>query len=76
MEPTQEVLLEMPEQPGPVAPPAGPAAASVAAPPQLKPIDRAQGLLRAVIVEELVAPDHKVRAIWDLTGQLNLSGFL
>jgi transposase len=76
MEPTQEVLLEMPEQPGPVAPPAGPAAASVAAPPKLKPIDRAQGLLRAVIVEELVAPDHKVRAIWDLTGQLNLSGFL
>jgi len=31
--------------------------------------------LRTVIVEELVAPDHKVRAIRDLTGQLDLSGF-
>ncbi len=31
--------------------------------------------MRTVIVEELVAPDHKVRAIRDLTGQLDLSGF-
>jgi transposase len=42
---------------------------------KLKPIDRSQGLLRPVMVEELVGPDHKVRAIWDLTGQLDLSGF-
>jgi transposase len=28
-----------------------------------------------VIVDELVGPEHKVRAIWDLTGQLDLSGF-
>jgi transposase len=48
----------------------------LAAKPKLKAIDRSQGLLRPVIVEELVGPDHKVRAIWDLTGQLDLSGFL
>lgn len=48
----------------------------VAARPKLKAIDRSQGLLRPVIVDELVGPDHKVRAIWDLTGQLDLSEFL
>lgn len=42
----------------------------------MKPIDRDQGLLRPVIVDELVGPDHKVRAIWELTGQLDLSGLL
>jgi len=75
MEPTQEVLLEIPEQPEPsvpVEPTPKPAVRS----PKLKPIDRSQGLLRPVIVDELVGPDHKVRAIWDLTGQLDLSGFL
>jgi transposase len=71
MEPTQEILLEIPEQPEPVAPAAPPAALA----PKLKRIDRAQGLLRPVIVDELVGPDHKVRAIWDLTGELDLSGF-
>lgn len=53
-----------------------PAPAEMAAPPKLKPINRNQGFLRPVIVEELVGPDHKVRAIWDLTGQLDLSRFL
>lgn len=43
--------------------------------PKLKPIDRSQSFLRPVIVDELVAPDHKVRAIWDLSGRLDLSGF-
>jgi transposase len=33
-------------------------------------------LLRTVIVEELVPPDHKVRAIWDLAGRLDLSPYL
>lgn len=75
MEPTQEVLLEIPEQPEPAAP-ATPIVEPVARSPKLKPIDRSQGILRPVIVEELVGPDHKVRAIWDLTGQLDLSGFL
>jgi transposase len=75
MEPTQEVLLEIPEQPEATTP-VEPTAKSAARAAKLKPIDRSQGLLRPVIVEELVGPDHKVRAIWDLTGQLDLSGFL
>jgi transposase len=70
----QGVLLEIPEQP--VAEPlAGVAVVVVAAKPKLKPIDREQGLLRPVIVDELVAEDHKARAIWDLTGEFDLSRF-
>lgn len=70
MEPdTQPPLLNVPEQP------VAEKAPRPAGPPKLKPIDRSQGLLRPVIVEELVGPDHKARAIWDLTGQLDLSGY-
>jgi transposase len=70
MDPTiQPPLLEIPLQP------AAPKAPPPQGPPKLRPIDRSQGLLRPVIVEELVPADHKVRAIWDLTGQLNLDGF-
>src|ERR1035438_3620644 len=70
----QGILLEIPEQPAPAPlPPVGGGVPT--AKPKLKPIDREQGLLRTVIVDELVAEDHKVRAIWDLTGELDLSGF-
>jgi transposase len=69
----QGVLVEIPEQPVPQPPPV-PKSAVAERKPKVKPIDRDQGLLRSVIVDELVAPDHKVRAIWDLTGQLDLSG--
>ncbi len=73
MEPeAQGILVEIPEQPQPAP---VPAAASAERKAKVKPIDREQGLLRAVIVEELVPPNHKVRAIWDLTGQMNLSRF-
>ena len=72
----QAVLLEIPEQPTALPLPLPMAKAVVPeAKPKLKPIDRSQGLLRQVVVDELVGPDHKVRAIWDLTGQLDLSGF-
>src|SRR5713226_6335873 len=71
MEPAQSVLLEIPEQPEPRRRPTE----SPDRGPKLKPIDREQGLLRPVIVEELVGPDHKVRAIWDLTGELDLEMF-
>lgn len=70
----QGILLEIPEQPA-----ALPVAAGVVEQgkpkAKVKPIDRSQGLLRPVIVEELVGPDHKARAIWELTGQLDLSGY-
>jgi transposase len=70
----QGILLEIPEQPvaKPVAKVEGVVAAAKA---KLKPIDREQGLLRPVIVDELVGEDHKVRAIWDLTGELDLRGY-
>lgn len=68
-------MLEIPEQPEPLPRPEA-MADSAPRPPKLKPIDRSQGLLRPVVVEELVGPDHKVRAIWELTGRLDLSGFL
>jgi transposase len=42
---------------------------------RVKPIDRRQLLLRPVDVEGLVAAEHPVRAIWELVGQLDLSGF-
>jgi hypothetical protein len=58
----QGILLEIPEQPA-----ALPVAAGVVEQgkpkAKVKPIDRSQGLLRPVIVEELVGPDHKARAI-------------
>ena len=70
----QAILLEIPEQPAP-APLPPVVGVAPAAKPKLKPIDREQGILRQVIVDELVPPDHKVRAIWDLTGQLDLSRY-
>jgi transposase len=71
----QGILLEIPEQPAPAfLPPVEGTVGPTAAKPKLKPIDREQGLLRPVIVDELVSVDHKVRAIWDLTKQLDLSG--
>jgi transposase len=71
MSESQQPLLEMPEQPErPAQREAAPRA------PKLKPIDRSQSLLRPVVVEELVGPEHKVRAIWDLTGLLPMEGFL
>jgi hypothetical protein len=36
--------------------------------PRVQAIDRQQGWLRSVVVEELVEEDHPVRAIWELTG--------
>jgi len=44
-------------------------------PPKLKPVNRDQSMLIPVDVEALVGPDHKVRAIWELTGRLELSRF-
>lgn len=43
--------------------------------PRLKAIERNQMILRSVIVEDLLEPDHTARAIWELVGGLDLSGF-
>ncbi len=54
---------------------APPPKAEVAAPARVKPIDRSQVVWRAVDVEELIEQDHPARAIWGLTGQLDLKDF-
>jgi transposase len=43
--------------------------------PRLQPVNRNQLLWHAVDVEKLVGPDHLVRAIWELVGQLDLTGY-
>jgi transposase len=44
--------------------------------PKLKVVDRNQFKMLALDVDTLVGTDHKVRAIWELTGRLDLSKFL
>ena len=43
--------------------------------PRLQQVNRDQMILRAVDVEKLIAADHPARAIWELVGRLDLSGF-
>jgi transposase len=47
----------------------------IAALVRCKPVERNQVLLRAVDVEKLVGQEHAVRAIWELVGQLDLTGY-
>ena len=70
----QELLVEL-EQPtaGEQEPQAGPSAGRRR--PKRKAIDRRQSLLVPLDVEELVGSDHKVRAIWELTGKMDLQQF-
>lgn len=43
--------------------------------PKIEPINRQQLLLRTVDIEQLVPEDDPVRAIWELTGRLDLRSF-
>ena len=43
--------------------------------PRLQRVNREQMILRAIEVEKLIAADHPARAIWELVGRLDLSGF-
>jgi transposase len=43
--------------------------------PRLKPIQRDQMVLHPVQVEQLVEPDHPVRALWELVSGLDMSLF-
>lgn len=71
IEPTQPAHLPglevVPTVAAPAAPPPGR--------PRLKPVDRSQQVWRAVDVERLIEQDHPARAIWELTGQVDLQGF-
>ncbi len=51
---------------------------SVPAPPppaRFQPVNRAQMRWRAVDVEQWVEPDHLARAIWEMTGRLDLTPY-
>jgi len=43
--------------------------------PLIRRINREQMLWRAVDVERLIEEDHPARAIWELVGRLDLTGF-
>jgi len=67
--PSQPLLLDLPGQP-PQNKPAAPRGEI-----KLKTVDRRQTVLAMINVEELIAADHKARAIWELTGRMNLGRF-
>jgi transposase len=43
--------------------------------PRFQPINRQQMVLRRVDVERLLEPDHLARAIWEMTGRLDLTPY-
>lgn len=58
-----------------VATVARPGLPEAAAKPRVKAIDRSQTLFQVIDVEQLIAPEHPARAIWDFIGRLDLSRF-
>ena len=42
---------------------------------RIKPVERNQMMMRPVAVEQLIEEDHPARAIWELTGKLDLSAY-
>jgi transposase len=68
-----EPVLNLPGlQVGPSLPPQTKAAP---APARVKSVDRSQMIWRTVDVEHLIEEDHPARAIWALSGELDLSSF-
>ena len=43
--------------------------------PRVKAVDRSQLTWQMLDVERLVEADHPVRAVWELVGRLDLSGY-
>ena len=66
----QIVLLDMPE-----APPTSANGKESTAPLKLKVLDRSQLRMVTLDVDSLIGPDHKARAIWDLSGTIDLTSF-
>lgn len=52
-----------------------PAQPEVQGQPRLEPVNRQQMVWRTIDVERLIEEDHPARAIWELVGKLDLSGF-
>ena len=69
--PDQRPLLDIPEQPE--SKPAWPPGKPVNPPNKYIAIDREQIQWMTVDLQQLIPADHKARAIWDLTGQVDLS---
>ena len=44
--------------------------------PRLQTVDRAQAVLRPVVVEDLIGEEHPARAIWSLVGSLDVTPFV
>jgi transposase len=65
---SQETLLDIPEQPDRQNPPRK-------GPPKLIAVNRQQTVMAMIYVEELIGPDHKARAIWQLVERLDLKRF-
>lgn len=65
----QPKLVEIPEQPEREARPVAGGRL------KLQYVNRNQTMLAQIAVEELIGPDHKARAIWELSGRLDLSRF-
>ncbi len=60
----------------PARPAEAPASEAVPKPPaRFQPVNRQQMVWRAVDVERLLEPDHLARAIWEMTGGLNLAPY-
>ncbi len=67
--PSQPLLVDIPEQPErPVRP-------AAAGPVKFRTVNREQTMMAKIYVEELIAADHKARAIWELVGRMDLSRF-
>jgi transposase len=66
---------ELPGMPTESTAPASGAVAALPGLPRVKPVDRSQLTWQMLDVERLIDEDHPARAIWALTGQLNLDGF-
>lgn len=43
--------------------------------PRFKRVERGQTMFRMVVIEELIEPDHPARAVWELTGEIDLSAY-
>ena len=69
-QPAMWTEAELPREPQPL-----PSEPEPPRPARLQPVNRNQLLWHTVDVEKLVGPDHLVRAIWELVGQLDLTGY-
>jgi transposase len=69
----QTILIDLEEKPEFTAPTAEQGERLPNLSPKIKAIERDQSAFIPMDVEKLVGPEHKIRAIWDLTGRMDLT---